>query len=199
MQRGGGGLARRALTAVRSDPGLCAGAADPAAGAGAACRPAAAVVRHRLVVQSPLPDGYHARALRPRVRRELASTSRTRCSMPRSPRLIDVVLGAAIAYLVLRTQTARPQHALDWTASAALAVPGIVLGIGYLRAFYGVQAVGRHAARLALDHDRAGARDPPPALRVARLLRGAAADLGIAGGSRRKSRRHQGRAPCAAS
>jgi iron(III) transport system permease protein len=52
--------------------------------------------------------------------------------------LIDVVLGTAIAYLVLRTELIG-RDALDWAASAALAVPGIVLGIGYLRAFYGVQ------------------------------------------------------------
>ena len=52
--------------------------------------------------------------------------------------LIDVVLGAAIAYLVLRTKLIGREW-LDWAASAALAVPGVVLGIGYLRTFYGVQ------------------------------------------------------------
>ena len=31
---------------------------------------------------------------------------------------------------------------LDWVAGAALAVPGVVLGIGYLRAFYGVTLPG---------------------------------------------------------
>jgi iron(III) transport system permease protein len=51
---------------------------------------------------------------------------------------IDVVLGAAIAYLVLRTRLFGREW-LDWAASAALAVPGVVLGIGYLRTFYGVQ------------------------------------------------------------
>ena len=51
---------------------------------------------------------------------------------------IDVVLGGAIAYLVLRTRLPG-RSALDWGAGAALAVPGIVLGIGYLRAFYGVK------------------------------------------------------------
>jgi iron(III) transport system permease protein len=49
-----------------------------------------------------------------------------------------VVLGAGIAYLVLRTRLVGRAW-LDWTASAALAVPGVVLGIGYLRTFYGVQ------------------------------------------------------------
>ena len=52
--------------------------------------------------------------------------------------LIDVVLGTAIAYLVLRTKLIG-RDALDWAASAALAIPGVVLGIGYLRAYYGVQ------------------------------------------------------------
>ncbi len=52
--------------------------------------------------------------------------------------LIDVVLGVAIAYLVLRTRLPGRQW-LDWTASAALAIPGVVLGIGYLRTFYGVK------------------------------------------------------------
>jgi len=52
--------------------------------------------------------------------------------------LIDVVIGAAIAYLVLRTKIVGRQW-LDYTAMAALAVPGVVLGIGYLRTFYGMQ------------------------------------------------------------
>ncbi len=54
---------------------------------------------------------------------------------------IDVVLGAAIAYLVLRTRLVGRQW-LDWLATAALAVPGVVLGIGYLRTFYGVTLPG---------------------------------------------------------
>jgi iron(III) transport system permease protein len=51
---------------------------------------------------------------------------------------IDVVLGTAIAYLVLRTKLPGRQW-LDWTASAALAIPGVVLGIGYLRTFFDVK------------------------------------------------------------
>lgn len=50
---------------------------------------------------------------------------------------IDVVLGVAIAYLVLRTKLIG-RHWLDWLATASLAVPGVVLGIGYLRTFYNV-------------------------------------------------------------
>jgi len=44
----------------------------------------------------------------------------------------------AIAYIVLRTRLFGREW-LDWAASAALAVPGVVLGIGYLRTFYGIQ------------------------------------------------------------
>lgn len=51
--------------------------------------------------------------------------------------LIDVTIGTAIAYLVLRTKIAGREW-LDYAAMAALAVPGVVLGIGYLRAFFGI-------------------------------------------------------------
>ncbi|QIB33960.1 ABC transporter permease [Ancylobacter pratisalsi] len=51
---------------------------------------------------------------------------------------IDVVVGTAIAYLVLRTKLVGRQW-LDWAATAALAVPGVVLGIGYLRTFFDIR------------------------------------------------------------
>jgi iron(III) transport system permease protein len=51
--------------------------------------------------------------------------------------LIDVTIGTAIAYLVLRTKIAGREW-LDYVAMAALAVPGVVLGIGYLRTFFAV-------------------------------------------------------------
>ncbi len=54
---------------------------------------------------------------------------------------IDVLIGGAIAYLVLRTRMPF-RHWLDGAAMAALAVPGVVLGIGYLRAFYAIQLPG---------------------------------------------------------
>jgi iron(III) transport system permease protein len=50
---------------------------------------------------------------------------------------LDVVIGAAIAYLILRTRLPARQW-LDSLASAALAIPGLVLAIGYLRFFRGV-------------------------------------------------------------
>ncbi len=54
---------------------------------------------------------------------------------------LDVVLGTAIAYLILRTRLPVRQW-LDWLASAALAIPGLVLAIGYLRLFKGVTLPG---------------------------------------------------------
>jgi len=52
--------------------------------------------------------------------------------------LLDVALGTAIAYLVLRTQLPGRQL-LDHMVTVALAMPGLVLGIGYLRTFRGLE------------------------------------------------------------
>lgn len=46
----------------------------------------------------------------------------------------DVVFSVAIAYIVLRTKVIGRQW-LDYIATGALAIPGVVLGIGYLRTF----------------------------------------------------------------
>jgi iron(III) transport system permease protein len=54
---------------------------------------------------------------------------------------LDVVLGVTIAYLILRTQLPARQW-LDWIATASLAVPGIVLAIGYMRLFKGMTVPG---------------------------------------------------------
>lgn len=54
---------------------------------------------------------------------------------------LDVLLGVAIAYLILRT-TLPARQWLDWIATASLAVPGIVLAIGYLRLYQGVTVPG---------------------------------------------------------
>lgn len=61
---------------------------------------------------------------------------------------LDVILGTAIAYLILRTRLPARQL-LDWIASAALAVPGIVLAIGYMRTFRGVEIPGTEVALTA--------------------------------------------------
>jgi len=55
--------------------------------------------------------------------------------------LIDVAIGITIAYLILRTRLPGRQW-LDFIASAAIAVPGIVLAIGFLRTFQGLQIFG---------------------------------------------------------
>ena len=52
--------------------------------------------------------------------------------------VIDVVLGAAIAYIVIRT-TIPGRQILDHLVTVALAMPGLVLGIGYLRTFRGIE------------------------------------------------------------
>ena len=52
--------------------------------------------------------------------------------------LLDVAIGTAIAYLVLRT-TLAGRHLLDHLATVALAMPGLVLAIGYLRTFQAVE------------------------------------------------------------
>jgi iron(III) transport system permease protein len=52
--------------------------------------------------------------------------------------LLDVVIAAAIAYILLRTRIPGRQ-ALDFTVTMALAIPGVVLAIGYLRTFRDIQ------------------------------------------------------------
>ncbi len=47
---------------------------------------------------------------------------------------IDVIFSVAIAYIVLRTKVIGRKW-LDYTTTGALAIPGVVLGIGYLRTF----------------------------------------------------------------
>lgn len=52
--------------------------------------------------------------------------------------LIGVSVGTAISYLVQRTRVLGRQW-LDYIAMSAIAVPGVVLGIGYLRTFLNVE------------------------------------------------------------
>lgn len=60
---------------------------------------------------------------------------------------VDVVLATAIAYIVIRTKIVGRKW-LDYMATAALAVPGVVLGIGYLRTFndFDVPIIGKPLA-----------------------------------------------------
>jgi iron(III) transport system permease protein len=52
--------------------------------------------------------------------------------------LIDIIIGAAIAYILVRTNIPGRQI-LDHLVTVALAMPGLVLGIGYLRTFRGIE------------------------------------------------------------
>ncbi len=52
--------------------------------------------------------------------------------------LIDVVLGATLAYVVLRTRLPG-RKLVEQVAMAAVAIPGLVLGIGLLRTYYDVK------------------------------------------------------------
>ncbi|MEW9807658.1 ABC transporter permease [Mesorhizobium marinum] len=85
---------------------------------------------------SPLPDGFTF-AHYGRVLEDSSVYIKNTLIYASLAGLIDVIIGSAIAYLVLRTKLVGRQW-LDWAATAALAVPGVVLGIGYLRTFYGV-------------------------------------------------------------
>lgn len=51
---------------------------------------------------------------------------------------LDIILGVSIAYLVLRSKI-KIRKTLDYVAMSALAVPGLVLAIGYLRSFSDVE------------------------------------------------------------
>ena len=89
---------------------------------------------------SPLPDGYTFAHYATVFEQSPGMISNTLlyCGLAAG---IDVVLGTGIAYLILRTKVVGRQW-LDWMASAALAIPGLVLAIGYLRTFRGVLVPG---------------------------------------------------------
>ena len=55
--------------------------------------------------------------------------------------LIDVLLGVTIAWLILRSHLPL-MRSLDFLATASLAIPGLVLAIGYLRTFRGIEING---------------------------------------------------------
>jgi iron(III) transport system permease protein len=89
---------------------------------------------------SPLPDAY--------TLAHYATVFNDSSSMIRNTLLycglaagLDVLLGVTIAYLIFRTRLPA-RHWLDGIATASLAVPGLVLGIGYLRLYKGVMVPG---------------------------------------------------------
>src|SRR5690606_394344 len=86
---------------------------------------------------SPLPDGYtlqHFTTIFTQSSQYVWNT----LMYAGTAAVIDVILGSAIAYIVIRTKLPGRKW-LDYMATAALAVPGVVLGIGYLRMFHTVE------------------------------------------------------------
>ena len=132
VQRGGGGLAKRSCG--RAESVVAYGVVGsilvlvlaPASGA------SAAVVRDRLVVQ-PVPDGFTI-AHYARVFGESSVYIENTLVYASLAGLIDVV-SERPSPISSCAQSSFGREWLDWAASAALAVPGVVLGIGYLRAF----------------------------------------------------------------
>jgi iron(III) transport system permease protein len=138
-QRGGGGLARRRLT--RGQSALAYGVVLLVLALVLAPHLGLLLLSLATVWSfSPLPDGYTL-AHYARVLGDSSLYIKNTLLYAGLAAALDVAIGGAIAYLVLRTRLPGRQM-LDWLAGAALAVPGVVLGIGYLRAFYGITLPG---------------------------------------------------------
>jgi iron(III) transport system permease protein len=95
---------------------------------------------------SPLPDGYTLSNFTTMFGQSGGNIANT-IVYAGVAALIDVILATAIAYIVIRTKIIGRKW-LDYMATAALAVPGVVLGIGYLRTFndFDVPIVGKPLA-----------------------------------------------------
>ena len=136
LQRGGGGLSRRTLGHTGN---FAAGAF---------------IVLVLLIVLSPhigifllsigtvwsfavLPDAYTITHYTTVIREAwpLISNTMLYCGLAG---LIDVILGATLAYLVLRTRLPG-RRVVEQIAMSAVAVPGLVLGIGLLRTYHDVK------------------------------------------------------------
>ena len=85
---------------------------------------------------SVLPDGYTLAHYREVFTTALPYISNTLLYAGLAA-LFDVLLATAIAYIVQRTRLPG-RHLLDYLGTAAVAVPGVVLAIGFLRTFQGV-------------------------------------------------------------
>jgi len=136
LQRGGGGLGRRTLGRTGNTIATIF------------------IVLVLLIVLSPhigilllsfatvwsfavLPDGFTLAHYGTVVRDSLPLISNTilYCGLAG---LIDVVLGAMLAYIVLRTRLPG-RRLVEQVAMSAVAMPGLVLGIGLLRTYYDVK------------------------------------------------------------
>jgi iron(III) transport system permease protein len=136
QQRGGGGLARRTLGRAGTIAAACF------------------VIVTLLIVLSPhvgifllsiatvwsfdvLPDGYtlaHYATILTEAGPLIGNTV-LYCGLAGA---IDVILGAMLAYIVLRTRLPG-RRLVEQVAMSAVAVPGLVLGIGLLRTYYDVK------------------------------------------------------------
>ena len=134
-QRGGGGLAKRVMTPWEAVLGY--GVVNLILALVLAPHLGLLLLSFATIWSfSPLPDGFTV-AHYARVFGESSVYIKNTLIYASLAGGIDIVLGVAIAYLVLRTKLIGREW-LDWMATAALAIPGVVLGIGYLRTFYGV-------------------------------------------------------------
>ncbi|MEO6363730.1 MAG: iron ABC transporter permease [Caldimonas sp.] len=139
LQKGGGGLRRRSL----SPAGAFAAYAWIGAVLLVTLAPHIGVLLlsfARVWSFSPLPDAYTL-AHYETVFADSAGMMRNTLVYCGLAAGIDVLLGVAIAYLLLRTKLPGRRW-LDAIATASLAVPGIVLAIGYLRLFKGMTVPG---------------------------------------------------------
>jgi iron(III) transport system permease protein len=86
---------------------------------------------------SPLPDGFTLRHFGTVLSEtpQFITNTLLYCGLAGA---IDVLVGVTIAWLVLRTRLPG-RRLLDLAAMSALAVPGLVLGIGILRTYFDVQ------------------------------------------------------------
>lgn len=138
-QRGGGGLGRRRMTATGKVLAWCF--VVPALLLVLA--PHFGILMLSLATIwsfSPLPDGFtlahYGTVLRETP--QFLTNTLLYCGIAG---LIDVVLGVVIAWLVYRTKLPG-RGLLDLAAMSALAVPGLVLGIGILRTYFDVHLPG---------------------------------------------------------
>jgi iron(III) transport system permease protein len=136
QQRGGGGLARRPLSPLGK--ALAWGFVVPALLLVLAPHIGILLLSLATVWSfSPLPDGFtmnhYVTVLRETP--QFLTNTLLYCGLAGA---IDVVIGVVIAWLVLRTKLPG-RKLLDLLAMSALAVPGLVLGIGILRTYFDVK------------------------------------------------------------
>ena len=89
---------------------------------------------------SPLPDAYTLEHYATMLgdSQDMIANTLLYCGLAA---LIDVLLGVTIAWLILRSRLPL-MKSLDFIATASLAIPGLVLAIGYLRTFRDVEING---------------------------------------------------------